>query len=142
MDPRTKRRLSSQKRREKRRSTNVFGKLSQEKIQLYKEMFTMIDQDGDGAISKQDLKSMLTSLGVSDISEESLMQMLTESTGTLNFTAFLAMFAQMTSDMDNNEVKHEHLYPPKKGFQKRAFPLKIPRNITGKRMSYTLIGPS
>ena len=39
MDTRTKRRLHAQQRRQnRRRSTNVFAKLSQEKIQLYKEV--------------------------------------------------------------------------------------------------------
>ena len=39
MDPRTKRRLHAQARRQnRRRSTNVFAKLSQEKIQLFKEV--------------------------------------------------------------------------------------------------------
>jgi len=104
MDPRTKRRLGRQHKRERRRSTNMFAKLSQEKIQLYKEVFIMVDQDGDGAISKQDLKSILTSLGADDVPEDVLLQMLTQCKGTLNFTAFLAMFAQMTSEMDSEEV--------------------------------------
>ena len=64
----------------------------------------MVDQDGDGAISKQDLKSILTSLGANDVSEDHLLQMLMQCNGTLNFTAFLAMFAQMTCEMDNEEV--------------------------------------
>lgn len=68
------------------------------------QVFTMVDQDGDGAITKKDLQSLLTSLGVTDVTEETLMEMLTQANGTLNFTAFLAMFAHMTSDMDSDEV--------------------------------------
>ena len=68
------------------------------------QVFTMVDQDGDGAITKKDLQSLLTSLGVTDVTEETLIEMLTQANGTLNFTAFLAMFAHMTSDMDSDEV--------------------------------------
>ena len=105
MDSRTKRRLNAQQRRQGRHhSTNVFAKLSQEKIQLYKEVFTIVDQDGDGAITKKDLQSLFTSLGVTDVTEETLMEMLTQANGTINFTTFLAMFAHMTSEMDSDEV--------------------------------------
>ena len=70
----------------------------------------MVDQDGDGAITKKDLQSLLTSLGVNDVTDETLMEMLTQANGTLNFTAFLAMFANMTGDMDSDEVrKNFHL---------------------------------
>ncbi|XP_066931221.1 myosin regulatory light chain 2, ventricular/cardiac muscle isoform-like [Clytia hemisphaerica] len=104
MDPRTKRRLNSQKRRDRRRTTNVFAKLSQEKIQTYKEIFTMLDGDADSIISKKDLSTMFTSLGMTDMTEQKINEMIAESSGTLNFTAFLAMFAQMTCDMDSDET--------------------------------------
>ena len=65
----------------------------------------MVDQDGDGAITKKDLQSLLTSLGLgAEVTEDTLVEMLTQANGTLNFTAFLAMFAHMTSDMDSDEV--------------------------------------
>lgn len=103
MDPRQRRRIS---RRDRRRSTNVFSGISQAKLEVLREAFTMIDQDGDGAISKQDLRRILTSLGTNS-TDAVIDEMLTQVPGTLNFTAFLAMFAHMTAELETDEVRRD-----------------------------------
>uniref|UniRef100_A0A3Q2YLN7 Myosin light chain 11 n=1 Tax=Hippocampus comes TaxID=109280 RepID=A0A3Q2YLN7_HIPCM len=44
-------------------SSNVFSMFEQSQIQEYKEAFTIIDQNRDGIISKDDLRDVLASLG-------------------------------------------------------------------------------
>ena len=104
MDPRTRRMTRRITRRERRRSTNVFSSVSKAKIQLFREAFNMIDQDGDGHISKQDLRDVLTSLGTTP-TDDVIEQMLSDGPGgPINFTCFLTMFANKTSEMDDEEV--------------------------------------
>ena len=50
-------------RRAQRASSNVFAMFDQAQIAEFKEAFTMIDQDRDGFITKEDLHDMLASLG-------------------------------------------------------------------------------
>uniref|UniRef100_A0AAQ4NPI6 Myosin light chain 11 n=1 Tax=Gasterosteus aculeatus aculeatus TaxID=481459 RepID=A0AAQ4NPI6_GASAC len=44
-------------------SSNVFSMFEQSQIQEYKEAFTIIDQNRDGIISKDDLRDVLASMG-------------------------------------------------------------------------------
>ncbi|XP_045081385.1 myosin light chain 5-like [Coregonus clupeaformis] len=49
--------------RAQRASSNVFSMFEQTQIQEFKEAFTLIDQDRDGFIDKEDLKDTFASLG-------------------------------------------------------------------------------
>ena len=51
------------KKRAQRATSNVFAMFDQASIQEFKEAFTMIDQNKDGFIDKEDLQEMLASLG-------------------------------------------------------------------------------
>ncbi|MGH0187886.1 UNVERIFIED_CONTAM: hypothetical protein FKN15_026943, partial [Acipenser sinensis] len=44
-------------------SSNVFSMFEQSQIQEYKEAFTVIDQNRDGIISKDDLRDTLAAMG-------------------------------------------------------------------------------
>jgi myosin regulatory light chain 12 len=50
--------------RAKRATSNVFAMFDQAQIQEFKEAFSMIDQNKDGFIDKEDLHDMLASLGL------------------------------------------------------------------------------
>ena len=100
MDRITKIRLS---RRDRRRSTNSLSGVSQQTIQLYREAFNIIDQDGDGYLSKEDLRGTLTSLGT-NVSNEVLNHMISEMPEPINFTSWLMMFVDQTTNMETPEV--------------------------------------
>ena len=53
----------SQKSRTRREASGVFSLFQTPQIQQFKEAFSLIDQDGDGLISEQDLKGIFSSLG-------------------------------------------------------------------------------
>lgn len=53
-----------QKSRARREPSGVFSLFQTPQIQQFKEAFSLIDQDGDGIVSEQDLKGIFASLGV------------------------------------------------------------------------------
>ncbi|POB12360.1 EF-hand domain-containing protein, partial [Halobacteriovorax sp. DA5] len=53
-------------------SSNVFSMFEQSQIQEYKEAFTIIDQNRDGIISKDDLRDVLASMGQLNVKNEEL----------------------------------------------------------------------
>jgi hypothetical protein len=55
----------SQKSRSRREPSGVFSLFSPPQIQQFREAFSLIDHDGDGVVSEQDLKHIFTSLGES-----------------------------------------------------------------------------
>merc|ERR1711953_734046 len=59
----------------------------QAQIAEFKEAFSMIDQDSDGSITKEDLHDMLA-----------------EAPGTINFTMFLTLFGEKMSGTDADTV--------------------------------------
>lgn len=50
--------------RARREPSGVFSLFQAPQIQQFKEAFSLIDQDGDGIISEQDLRSIFGSLGI------------------------------------------------------------------------------
>lgn len=56
--------LGRQKSRGRREPSGVFSLFQTAQIQQFKEAFSLIDQDGDGIVSEQDLKAIFASLGV------------------------------------------------------------------------------
>ncbi|KAG7325410.1 hypothetical protein KOW79_011726 [Hemibagrus wyckioides] len=74
-------------------SSNVFSMFEQSQIQEYKEAFTIIDQNRDGIISKDDLRD-----------NEELEAMIKEASGPINFTVFLTMFGEKLKGADPEDV--------------------------------------
>ncbi|KAM0788948.1 hypothetical protein ACM66B_003023 [Microbotryomycetes sp. NB124-2] len=82
-----------------------------QQIQTFKEAFNFFDQDGDGWITRSDLKSLLTSLGENPSPERiSALLAARPTTGDrslfqsaderLNFTMFVTMMSEHLSTMD------------------------------------------
>lgn len=59
-----------------------------------KQAFTIIDQNRDGIISKDDLRDVLASMGQLNVKNEELEAMIKEASGPINFTVFLTMFGE------------------------------------------------
>uniref|UniRef100_A0A665TMM1 Myosin light chain, phosphorylatable, fast skeletal muscle a n=1 Tax=Echeneis naucrates TaxID=173247 RepID=A0A665TMM1_ECHNA len=85
-------------------SSNVFSMFEQSQIQEYKEAFTIIDQNRDGIISKDDLRDVLASLGQLNVKNEELEAMIKEASGPINFTVFLTMFGEKLKGADPEDV--------------------------------------
>nr|XP_014348636.1 PREDICTED: kinesin-like protein KIF21B [Latimeria chalumnae] len=77
-----------------RASSNVFSMFEQTQIQEFKEAFTLIDQNRDGFIDKEDLKDTYASLGKLNVKDDELEAMLKEASGPINFTMFLNLFGE------------------------------------------------
>ncbi|XP_060704340.1 myosin regulatory light chain 2, ventricular/cardiac muscle isoform-like [Hemiscyllium ocellatum] len=84
-------------------SSNVFSMFDQTQIQELKEAFTIMDQNRDGFINKEDLRDTFAALGRAAKSEE-LDAMLAEAPGPINFTVFLTMFGEKMKGADPEET--------------------------------------
>jgi len=85
-------------------SSNVFSMFEQSQIQEYKEAFTIIDQNRDGIISKDDLRDVLATMGQLNTSNDELEAMVKEASGPINFTVFLTMFGEKLKGADPEDV--------------------------------------
>lgn len=108
-----------------RATSNVFAMFKQNQIQEFKEAFTMIDQDRDGFISKNDIKAMYSSLG-REPSDKEVGEMLAECADPdkLNFTAFLTLFGERLhgTDPENTILNAFKMFDEdKKGFLEEAY---------------------
>ncbi|GJE86191.1 EF-hand protein [Phanerochaete sordida] len=54
----------AQRSRQRREPSGVFSLFSPPQVQQFREAFSLIDHDGDGVVSEQDLKHIFTSLGI------------------------------------------------------------------------------
>ncbi|XP_005886548.1 PREDICTED: myosin light chain 5 isoform X2 [Myotis brandtii] len=90
--------------RAQRASSNVFSNFEQTQIQEFKEAFTLMDQNRDGFIDKEDLKDTYASLGKTNVKDEELDAMLQEASGPINFTTFLNMFGEKLTGTDAEET--------------------------------------
>ncbi|RXN03178.1 myosin regulatory light chain ventricular cardiac muscle isoform [Labeo rohita] len=63
---------------------------------IYSEIpaFTIMDQNRDGFIDKNDLRDTYAALGRLNVKQEELEEMLKEAPGPINFTVFLTMFGE------------------------------------------------
>lgn len=59
-----------------------------------RQAFTIIDQNRDGIISKDDLRDVLATMGQLNVKNEELEAMVKEASGPINFTVFLTMFGE------------------------------------------------
>ncbi|KAG2466542.1 MYL5 protein, partial [Polypterus senegalus] len=69
-----------------------------------KQAFTLIDQNRDGFIDKEDLKDTYASLGKLNVKDDELEGMLKEATGPINFTMFLNLFGEKLHGTDPEET--------------------------------------
>ncbi|XP_076020222.1 myosin light chain 5-like isoform X1 [Genypterus blacodes] len=115
--------------RAQRASSNVFSMFEQTQIQEFKEVkfcvqhvskislnilvtrlnpshqaFTLIDQNRDGFIDKEDLKDTYASLGKLNVKDNELEDMLKEATGPINFTMFLTLFGEKLHGTDPEDT--------------------------------------
>uniref|UniRef100_A0A3B3QE41 Myosin light chain 5 n=1 Tax=Paramormyrops kingsleyae TaxID=1676925 RepID=A0A3B3QE41_9TELE len=90
--------------RAQRASSNVFSMFEQTQIQEFKEAFTLIDQNRDGFVDKEDLKDTYASLGKLNVKDNELEDMLKEASGPINFTMFLNLFGEKLHGTDPEET--------------------------------------
>ncbi|XP_055315064.1 myosin regulatory light chain 2 [Sitodiplosis mosellana] len=83
----------SSSRRAKRAGSNVFSMFSQKQVAEFKEAFQLMDQDKDGIIGKNDLRTTFDAVGRLTNDKE-LEEMLGEASGPINFTQLLTLFAK------------------------------------------------
>jgi Ca2+-binding EF-hand superfamily protein len=87
----------------KKGSSDAFQTFDQKTIQEFKEAFTIMDQNKDGFIDKNDLKDMYASLG-QIVSDSVLQEMIDEASGPINFTVFLTLFGDRLTGTDPEDV--------------------------------------
>ncbi|KAL7844034.1 hypothetical protein SRHO_G00225730 [Serrasalmus rhombeus] len=105
--------------RAQRASSNVFSMFEQTQIQEFKEAFTLIDQNRDGFIDKEDLKDTYASLGKLNVKDNELEDMLKEASGPINFTMFLNLFGEKLHGTDPEDTilnAFKMLDPEAKGY--------------------------
>uniref|UniRef100_G1QJF6 Myosin light chain 5 n=1 Tax=Nomascus leucogenys TaxID=61853 RepID=G1QJF6_NOMLE len=100
--------------RAQRASSNVFSNFEQTQIQEFKEAFTLMDQNRDGFIDKEDLKDTTQQAlpcdapacvtGKTNVKDDELDAMLKEASGPINFTMFLNLFGEKLSGTDAEET--------------------------------------
>ncbi|XP_052380703.1 myosin light chain 5-like [Oncorhynchus keta] len=76
----------------------------QTQIQEFKEVFTLIDQDRDGFIDKEDLKDTYESPGKLNVKNNEREDMLKEACNPINFTMFLSLFGEKLHGTDPEEI--------------------------------------
>ena len=76
---------------------------NKEQLKQLKEAFDFIDQDHDGVISKEDLQTILVSLGQKP-TDKQVKDMLSEVIGSVDFARFLSMFASKMETADPEEL--------------------------------------
>ncbi|XP_006918729.1 myosin regulatory light chain 10 [Pteropus alecto] len=84
--------------------SNVFSMFDQSQIQEFKEAFTIMDQNRDGFIDKEDLRDTFAALGRINVKNEELEAMVKEAPGPINFTVFLTMFGEKLKGTDPEET--------------------------------------
>lgn len=89
------------------RSDSVsFNQLTQDQIKRLKDAFLLIDEDGDGSITTEDLRKALKSVGKSATDEElSLMlgQVKSAETEGIKFPEFLTLMGGLTDEFSDDE---------------------------------------
>ncbi|XP_027466328.1 myosin regulatory light chain 10 [Zalophus californianus] len=94
----------ARKRAEGGAGSNVFSMFDQSQIQEFKEAFTIMDQNRDGFIDKEDLRDTFAALGRINVKNEELEAMVKEAPGPINFTVFLTMFGEKLKGTDPEET--------------------------------------
>ncbi|XP_024284083.1 myosin regulatory light chain 2, ventricular/cardiac muscle isoform-like [Oncorhynchus tshawytscha] len=85
-------------------NSNVFSIFEQSQIQEFKEAFTIMDQNRDGFIDKNDLSDTFAALGRLNVKQKEIDEMLKEASGPVNFTVFFTMFGEKLKGADPEET--------------------------------------
>ncbi|XP_063556224.1 myosin regulatory light chain 11 isoform X1 [Gorilla gorilla gorilla] len=88
------------------------------------QAFTVIDQNRDGIIDKEDLRDTFAAMGRLNVKNEELDAMMKEASGPINFTVFLTMFGEKLKGADPEDVitgAFKVLDPEGKGTIKKKF---------------------
>uniref|UniRef100_A0A8C2M947 Myosin, light chain 10, regulatory n=1 Tax=Cricetulus griseus TaxID=10029 RepID=A0A8C2M947_CRIGR len=83
----------------------------QSQIQEFKEAFTIMDQNRDGFIDKEDLRDTFAALGRINVKNEELEAMVKEAPGPINFTVFLTMFGEKLKGLFNGSSRPQSRGP-------------------------------
>ena len=94
---------AEQPKKAQRGTSNVFALFNQAQIQEFKEAFTMMDQNRDGIICKEDLAAIYQQIGLNP-DDKQLKSMLAESSNQLNFTHFLTLFGEKLHGTDSEST--------------------------------------
>ncbi|KAK4688580.1 hypothetical protein P7C73_g1519, partial [Tremellales sp. Uapishka_1] len=89
-------------------SGGAYTMFTPQQVKQFKEAFTMIDQDGDGRVTEDDLKTMLSNLGQTPtpallstlLSSRPGGAAATDTKSGINFTQFLAMMGEHLLELD------------------------------------------
>lgn len=83
-------------------SGSVFSQFDQQQIGEFKEAFSLLDQNADGIVTREDLKELLVSLGrpatAADLDE--MMADIPKEAPGMNFTLFLTLMGEKLQDID------------------------------------------
>ncbi|CAH3044675.1 unnamed protein product [Porites lobata] len=82
---------------------NTTSHINKEQLKQLQEAFNLIDQDRDGVISKDDLQTILISLGQKPTDME-VREMLNEVPGSVDFARFSSMFASRMGTADPEDL--------------------------------------
>ncbi|KAG9348341.1 hypothetical protein JZ751_002076 [Albula glossodonta] len=111
-------------------SSNVFNMFEQSQIQEFKEAFTIMDQNRDGFIDKNDLRDTFAALGRLNVGNDELDEMLKEASGAINFTVFLTMFGEKLKDSHTDLLQVNQMFT--------NFPLDVAGNLDYKNLCYVI----
>ncbi|XP_048957571.1 myosin regulatory light chain 2, ventricular/cardiac muscle isoform isoform X6 [Canis lupus dingo] len=100
------------KKRAEGANSNVFSMFEQTQIQEFKEAFTIMDQNRDGFIDKNDLRDTFAALGRVNVKNEEIDEMLKEAPGPINFTVFLTMFGEKLKDPEETILNAFKVFDP------------------------------
>lgn len=89
----------AQKSRQRREPSGVFSLFSPPQVQQFREAFSLIDHDGDGVVSEQDLKHIFTSLGITP-SKRTVDELLADRPGDRRGSTVHARAASLEFDAD------------------------------------------
>lgn len=87
-----------------RTTSNVFSMFDKKQILELKEVFNLIDQDCDGFIDKTDLQETFQALGLGNITESYVEDMIKESPSYINLTMFLTLFGNKLNGTDPDDI--------------------------------------
>ncbi|KAI0073941.1 EF-hand protein [Panus rudis PR-1116 ss-1] len=108
----------SQKSRQRREPSGVFSLFQPGQIQQFREAFSLIDRDGDGIVSEQDLKHIFASLGITP-TKSTMDELLADRPGDRRGSAAHSRLPSVETDSSNDRgitfpmfltMMGEHLY--------------------------------
>ncbi|GME87446.1 unnamed protein product [Ambrosiozyma monospora] len=84
--------------------SNLLTQLSKEQIHTFKAIFNLIDQDHDNKISVKDLKTTIVNIGIDNIDDDAINDMIPDGQTEINFNSFLKI---MNNKFGTFSGKHE-----------------------------------